>query len=334
MNNPVWEWLVKSKLSAYAATEKFNAPSAFDAGPGWCFDRFGQTSTSLVDGRVVLIGGEHEDFYDPDFYIYNDVVIRHPDGKIDIFGYPRDVFPPTDFHTATLVGNRIIIIGCLGYQDERRAGITPILVLDIDTLAISQAVASGTPPGWIHRHDASVSEDGSSILIRNGKLDRGIKGESLVENLDEWRLHLGDWRWERLTDRQWQRWEFVRSDRKHNHFWRIRLALFYHEVNLQKELQEQMEELALECGTKPNLELIAELYRPAIPYEQIPNNESEHGVIRIKVNGITVRYVEEMQSIQMTVEGDLPQHTIDALKSDLLNKLTNLEGTSYEVKQL
>lgn len=40
--------------------------------PVWCFNRFGATRTKLPDGRTVCIGGEHEDFYDPDFYIYND----------------------------------------------------------------------------------------------------------------------------------------------------------------------------------------------------------------------------------------------------------------------
>ena len=106
MNNPVWEWLVRSKLSAYQATQRLRGPSALKAGPGWCFDRFGQSSTKLPDGRVVLIAGEHEDAYDPDFYIYNDVVVQHPDGSLDIYGYPRDEFPPTDFHSATLVSNR------------------------------------------------------------------------------------------------------------------------------------------------------------------------------------------------------------------------------------
>src|SRR5260370_15017855 len=110
MNNPVWEWLIRSTMNAWSANEQFNGPSAMDAGPGWCFDLFGQSSTELADGRIVLIAGEHEDYYDTDFYIYNDVVVRHPDGGIDIFGYPRDVFPPTDFHTATLIRNRFIVI--------------------------------------------------------------------------------------------------------------------------------------------------------------------------------------------------------------------------------
>ena len=39
--------------------------------PVWCFIRYGATRTKIPDGRIVCIGGEHEDSYDPDFYIYN-----------------------------------------------------------------------------------------------------------------------------------------------------------------------------------------------------------------------------------------------------------------------
>ena len=45
-------------------------------GPVWCFSRFGTSLTELPDGRFVQIGGEHEDFYDPDFCIYNDVTVQ------------------------------------------------------------------------------------------------------------------------------------------------------------------------------------------------------------------------------------------------------------------
>jgi hypothetical protein len=39
--------------------------------PVWCFYRLGGTVTVLPDRRQVHIGGEHEDYYDPDFCIYN-----------------------------------------------------------------------------------------------------------------------------------------------------------------------------------------------------------------------------------------------------------------------
>jgi hypothetical protein len=334
MNNPVWEWLIRSKLSAYQATERFLGPPASDAGPGWCFDRFGQSSTQLPDGRTVLISGEHEDSYDPDFDIYNDVVIVHPDGKIDIFGYPREVFPPTDFHTATFAGNRIIIIGNLGYPDERKPGITPVLALDLELFVISKVGTVGVPPGWLHRHSSVLSEDGASILIRQGQLDRGGAGTSLIENIDDWKLHLADWRWERLTQRRWQRWEVMRKDRHPNHLWDIQQALWSRRLGWNKCFRDQMEELTQKFGMPPDLDLAANLFRPSLPHEEVPKVEEEYNVFRIKIEGIVVRYVADMHSIQMTAEGDLPQSSVQALASDLAGKMSALENTPYEPKQI
>jgi hypothetical protein len=45
------------------------------------FHRFGRTETQLPDGRIVYIGGEHEDFYNCDFFIYNDVVVVRGHGN-------------------------------------------------------------------------------------------------------------------------------------------------------------------------------------------------------------------------------------------------------------
>ena len=79
MNNPFWLFQAGLHgLSGWSARETFGIsedPSADTADPVWCFKRFGATRTKLPDGRLVCIGGEHEDFYDPDFCIYNGNVI-------------------------------------------------------------------------------------------------------------------------------------------------------------------------------------------------------------------------------------------------------------------
>ncbi len=113
MNNPVWEWLIKSKMSAFWAAEKYQTPSAFEAGPGWCFRRFGQSSTTLPDGRVLLIVGEHEDHYDPDFYIYNDLVVRHPDGAWIFLGIPGTFFRRRIFTQPRLLEKRSLLLEVL-----------------------------------------------------------------------------------------------------------------------------------------------------------------------------------------------------------------------------
>jgi len=340
MNNPVWEWLIKTRANAFAANELLKGPSSFEAGPVWCFDRFGQSSSQLPDGRVVFIAGEHEDSYDPDFYIYNDIVVQHPDGRIEIFGYPREVFPPTDFHSATLVSNRIVLIGNLGYPDRRTPGLTQVMTLELDTFAISTLRTSGKSPGWIHSHNASLADDGHSILIQGGKLDRGEPDKSLVENIDDWKLHLNDWRWERMTERHWPRWEIRRKDGESHHLFDYQQAVWAKELpELGKAGQALNKKLDMptaeeELGKPLDLELFSRLYKPTVAHEPAVKSGDEHNVYRIKVEGVVVRYVEEMHAIQMTVEGDLPQNTLDALTRDLLDKLSKLENTPCELIRL
>jgi hypothetical protein len=122
MNNPFWEAMIRSGVNAYQAGNLFGIDNKFDGKymPIWCAQRFGQSLTFLPDGRIVQVAGKHEDHYDPDFCIYNDVFVHSPDGSVTIYGYPESVFAPTDFHTATLIGDFIYLIGPLGYPKDRR----------------------------------------------------------------------------------------------------------------------------------------------------------------------------------------------------------------------
>lgn len=83
IDKPFWKYMIAggSKPARYARAKLGLRPS--ERGAVFCFHRFGRTVTELPDGRIVLIGGEHEDFYDNDFFIYNDVVVihGHSDGR-------------------------------------------------------------------------------------------------------------------------------------------------------------------------------------------------------------------------------------------------------------
>jgi ankyrin repeat protein len=166
MNVPFWKAMVTSGANAYTARRRYDDD---DDEPVWCFKRFGKSINELSDGRIIEIAGEHEDYYDPDFCIYNDVVVHHGDGTFDIYGYPKACFPPTDFHTATLVGKHVYIVGCLGYLDERRPGDTPVYRLDIETFEIQEVPTTGEKPGWIHRHKA-VASNQRLIRISGGEV--------------------------------------------------------------------------------------------------------------------------------------------------------------------
>lgn len=197
MNLPFWRAMVAFGGTAYAARQQFG-DDPLEAGAVWCHSRFGRSFTELLDGRVIEIGGEHEDYYDPDFCIYNDVIVHQGDGRFDIYGYPREVFPPTDFHSATLFGDHIHIIGSLGYVDERRFGVTPVYRLNIHTLKIEPMETEGEAPGWIYEHRARLV--GSTIEITGGKICDLVDGEEDHEpNLGKYALDLDAMVWSKLS---------------------------------------------------------------------------------------------------------------------------------------
>ncbi len=368
MNNPLWEWLVRTRMDPYWAAKKFNGPSSMDAGPGWCCDRMGQPSVKLPDGRTVFIAGEHEDWYDPDFYIYNDVIVLHPDGALDIFGYPKEEFPPVDFHTATLAGDRIILIGNLGYPDQRLPGRTNLAELDTKSWRATLREATGEGPGWLHKHTATLAEDGRSILVRGGIIDPGTDDDTpLLDNLDDWRLHLEGWRWERLTRRQWPRLMAQRMDRKslalgdlRNYRFLPNWSLF---DNVPAELLESDPELAEQIASLKEMDreeeqeaarmakrlddlglnrdqgALAKLYSPAVPHDPVPESEDfgdeySFKTRRLRVQGVIVRYLEERSYIMMTVEGDLPAATVDKLAEDLRVALEKIQRVPCEVRAI
>ncbi len=201
MTEPYRLAMVRYGGNAYHPRVQFEDPPTFTCGikgqkrppQVWCFDRFGQSATAMPDGRTILIAGEHEDYYDPDFCIYNDVTVVHPDGKIQVFGYPHRVFEPTDFHSATLVGEDILIIGGLGYMDQRKGPI-PVYRLDTRTYSIEKVSSVGKVPNRVSRHRAKLEGDeivisgGEAVVFKWGK-------ESHVPNEKQYRLNTKTLSW-------------------------------------------------------------------------------------------------------------------------------------------
>jgi hypothetical protein len=221
VHNVVWEHLVRMREGPFDVRSMLGLESNFGGSlPDWCFDRLGATRTRLSDRREVWIAGEHEDYYDPDFCIYNDVVIctpASPDAAADlardgleVYTYPREVFPPTDFHTATLVGEAIYVIGCLGYPEDRRPGSTPVVRLDLRTMAIEQIQTHGDGPGWIHKHHASYVPERHVILVRGGLVELGGDAE-LDAQRGLWQLDLSTRRWAMLREHDPRRYFMICS---------------------------------------------------------------------------------------------------------------------------
>lgn len=197
--------MLETDATPYGAKEHFGESDYTSPGENevWCACRLGQSTTALPDGRLIEIGGEHEDSYDPDFCIYNDVIVHKPDGSADIFGYPESVFPPTDFHSATLVGEWIYILGRLGYAKGRVPGSCPIFRLSLTDYHMEELHAGGNDPGLIYDHVAEPV-DGSRIRVSSGKAiirnpQKGRLQPFVTVPLDgEFELDLTSLMWRRL----------------------------------------------------------------------------------------------------------------------------------------
>jgi hypothetical protein len=203
---------LKSAMGPYRARDLFNVPPNIDDGPIWTFDRMGRTCSQLPDGRAICIGGEHEDFYDPDFCIYNDVIVFEPSGEIQIFGYPKHVFPPTDFHSATTTSDGIVIIGGLGYQDSRRPGDTPVYRLAYSDYRMTEVSTWGQKPGWIFKHTASFDSH-QMLLVSGGELYDEFDGRKRYRgNFEDYALNPDTGEWKRLTNRNWRQLSIRQAD--------------------------------------------------------------------------------------------------------------------------
>ncbi len=189
-----WYEMVRTSAGAWKARDQFN-DTRHDDPPVWCYERYGQTITDLGNGEYIEIAGEHEDYYDPDFCIYNEVFHHRGNGEFDIYMYPKEVFPPTDFHSATLVDEFIYIIGNLGYRGERLYGTTPVYRLNIKTFEIEKIDTKGEMPGWIRKHKAYY--DGKSVIRIKGGVIECNSDQKQFNSVNDYELCLKTFTWTR-----------------------------------------------------------------------------------------------------------------------------------------
>ena len=359
MNSPVWEWIAREHLGAWVAGDRILGPewAALELSePGWSFDRYGRSITELPDGRVVWVAGEHEDYGDPDFFIYNDVVVEHPGGRLEILGYPETDFPPTDFHTAThdAARNCIWLVGNLGYPDDRRSGETQVLRLALDSFEVAAVACSGDAPGWIHNHGTELV--GDALEVRRGI--RAQTGVGFLDQVDDWTLDLETLEWSRATHREYQQWSVRRVDGGHLALTEMSLAQFSERSAEQDEAMaratgarllasgedpvtvEQFVARILETGALVRENFDAEtfdsLYVPPLPHVEFRYDESDetrnmrNDEARIEVDGAIVRYADERDAVALKIEGPLAPDRAARLCNDLAAKLGRLHGAACE----
>lgn len=298
-----WKWLVRSGYGPNRARTILGFEEAAHTGPEWTFSRMGDTRTDLGDGRIVCVGGEYDDWYDPDFSIYNDVIVLGPGEQVEIYGYPEEVFPPTDFHTATLVEDLLLLIGSLGYSPRRRPETTPVYCLDTTTYAMKSLATSGQMPGWIFEHEATLEADGRGIIVRGGQTIVECEGERLIRtNVDEFRLDLQEFRWYRMTDRShWRQFLLTRED---GHYW----CASYDACH---------EEFPLPGGRS---------------LEPMPRLDFQ--TRQVAIDGVVVQISHDMGEMRLLFRGELPESVVSQFVNELVSTIESATNHKCRVRAI
>lgn len=202
MNNPFWLYMAQNpKISAYKIMMDYDSQGSdleFIDKAVYTHDRFGAAEVALPNGDIIKIGGGHEDYYDPNYCVYNEVVRYGDKGEVTIYGYPEEVLQPMYNHTATYVPsqNAIYIIG--GYQENREMGDTLVYKLDLNTFSIECVPTIGAKPGWIMEHSCSLGKDENAVVVRHGKISWNGEDGRLrsVKNRSVFKLNLATFVWE------------------------------------------------------------------------------------------------------------------------------------------
>jgi protein lin-28 len=125
-------------------------------------ERWGATKTLLADGRKVSVGGQYEDSYDPQFAIFNDVLVEHPGGRSELLTYPLEELPPTDYHAACEAGGWLYLIGNVGYAKYRKDKVQ-VLRLDTRSWRAERVSTRGLDLVWSKCTSARLEEGGDAI---------------------------------------------------------------------------------------------------------------------------------------------------------------------------
>ncbi|MEM1380303.1 MAG: hypothetical protein AAGH41_06730 [Pseudomonadota bacterium] len=347
LTNDAWVWIIQNHVVAYHVDvalslldrrvrkpvwyiqEQGKTLEPMDW-PAWCFDRMINTRTELPDGRTISIGGCHEDWYDSDFYIYNDVVVQSPDGTVQIFGYPEDIFPPTDHHSATLADNRIIIIGngAIGAPEED----LPVYALSLSDFSMEKIVCDGEVPVGLIDQSACYDAGAHRVLVEGGEMSHPEWGNT--DNIDLWSLDLSSRTWTRETRRPWSRFVIFREPWSRN-----RLSDFYDVLRAQrtgrwsKWDQEKLDRLT-DGGCELDEQLFNARYTPPIEHTVIESKDGFRAAHRIEIAGTQVFYRQDDDGVYLTIEGSLGSDVTQALIDDLLGKLSRLENKPYAYKSI
>ncbi len=320
----IFQWRMKEDFSPYHIRQHLEKLGYTIEQPIWTFlSRMGQSKTLLPDETKVFIGGEYEDFYDPDFRVYNDIVIQKPDGEIQLWNYSLEQFPATDFHVAHYDKNShsIFLIGNLGYPETRKEGITQVLKVNLKTMNIEQLACFGKMPSWLNHHEMKVIND-DELEFKNGYL---IKEKKYLRNLYTWRLSLRTLEWTFPEQTLFDHWT-LKSVHLYGFPFHECHSLLWDEEYCENEKFEQTKlEITEHYGKLPNYQIYPQLF---IPFEnaQISHDDGEYRKHICSSHGFNFTFFEDDDLVEVIFPDVIPEDFQQKVIDDLKMKLEKISG--------
>lgn len=346
LTNPYWQWVIQHRLNPNQilnvvpnADENLRNKRHFgettptcECPPLWSFQRMGQTQTMLPDGREIFIGGEFDDFYDPNFCIFNDVVVKYPNGDIQIFAYPENIFPPTDFHSAILIDGYIYIIGNMGYFNQRNYNSTPVYRLNIHSYKMEK-IETRNHIGWLNQFKTSI-KDGQIIITEGKVFDDDCS--PMRENIDDWAFNPSTRTFQNLTNRHWQGFWLRRKDFDHLLTPRYWSAMLYEYLLDDDDIvNDELSRLKDFFGDKYQYDLYKSLFTPPMAHSEMILSQEHFDEVEIYVlDDIKIRYVFHFDYLQVYIQGQLDDNHLTLLQENLCHKMSKLENCPCEIKLL
>jgi len=124
---------------------------------------------TLSDGRKLLIGGEVPDYGDEyaDPWVYNDIIVTHAGGTIEIVTYPKEAFPHASRPVGAVMGEAVYIFGIIDRKRHPGRSRGPV-VLRFDTSSYAIAELSvAAPPVRLNLYKGCDTRDGNRVVFPN-----------------------------------------------------------------------------------------------------------------------------------------------------------------------
>lgn len=328
----IFQWRMREDFSPYQIRCHLQEMGYTIKQPIWTFLlRMGQSVTELPDGTKVSIAGEYEDYYDPDFKIYNDVMIQKMNGEIQLWHYPIEQFPPTDFHTAYYdqVTHSIFLIGNLGYPENRKEDSTQVLRLNLNTLEIEKLECFGNIPSWLHHHEMKVINQ-HELEFSNGHV---IKNKKYLRNLYTWRLNIRTLEWSLPKQTIFDHWTLKSEHYYGFPFFECHQLLWDEENITAEEFEQSKQKIINHLGYLPNYKVYRWLYIP-LDDAIITQDEHEYSKYISNLYGYTLWYFENDDLMQAVFPDHIPYDFQKFLLNDLVYRLKQITGHDVIVEKV